>query len=108
MIENECCICLEEMVKDIYIIELCKHKIHNMCFNKMMLNKINRCPLCRNTIYKTEKHDHYILYRRGMTHQQNIYTYYIIHHINLTRFFIINLPIIIIISSIITLLYKYL
>ena len=43
--KNECSICLEEMVNDIYA-GSCGHCFHESCYFKLQSNK---CPLCRKT-----------------------------------------------------------
>lgn len=43
-----CCICLENLnTTDNYIYSICNHKIHSKCHDVLIINKNNRCPLCR-------------------------------------------------------------
>ena len=48
-----CCICFDELGKDVCFCTFCKKPIHNNCM-KIWLRKKNNCPLCRS-LWKKDK-----------------------------------------------------
>ena len=52
---NNCSMCSQETHKRIINL-CCKHQIHKKCYNQMISNNYNKCPLCNKLIYAPEHH----------------------------------------------------
>ena len=53
IIDEECCICLENIDNTSYIITPCNHMFHICCLAKTIKTLNYNCPLCRNNFKNT-------------------------------------------------------
>lgn len=47
---NQCCICLEELNDNVITLEPCGHILHTLCYNAIINSNIYHCSLCRSYI----------------------------------------------------------